>query len=85
MNGIIYKHLIEQWIPLIDRPILQKRHIWLLAYKRIEKQRIYHILLADICIHHGVCDRRFCICTYFDDEDKIDCFDRIFRSIPSTI
>ena len=80
MNCILYRYLIEPWIPLKDRPILQRRNRWLMAFKRIENQRPYHLLLADICIHHGVCDRRYCTCQYFDAVDRIDCFDRIFRS-----
>ena len=80
MNIVLYKTLIEPWIPLEDRPILQRRNRWLIANNRINKNPIYHLLLADICIHHGVCDRRYCTCKYFSAEDRIDCFDRIYRS-----
>ena len=80
MNHISYKYLIEPWIPMVQRPILEKRHMWLMAIKRLYHSKKYHILLADICIHNGVCNKRYCICKYFSEIDKTDCFDRIFRT-----
>ena len=79
MNEYVYRILIEGWIPYIDRPILQQQDVWLLAYQRVCRSRIYRLLLSDINIHGGVCDRRFCICRYFAEDDKLDCFDRLFR------
>jgi hypothetical protein len=81
MNEYLYRDLIVDWIPYIDRPILQKKDVWLLAYQRVYKNRIYRLLLSDINIHGGRCDRRFCICRYFTEDDKLECFDRIFRTL----
>lgn len=79
MNEVLYRHLIEPWFDLLSRPILQRKDLWLLAHRRVEKNRLYHLLLADLCIHGNVCDRRYCICKYFDDQDKLDCYDRYYR------
>ena len=80
MNNILYKYLIEPWIPMTDRQIVEKRNTWLIPTKRLYNSKKYHILLADICIHNGICDRRYCVCQYFLNIDKMDCFDRIFRT-----
>ena len=45
MNHISYKYLIEPWIPMVQRPILEKRHMWLMAIKRLYHSKKYHILL----------------------------------------
>jgi hypothetical protein len=80
MNCVLYKYLIEPWIAIKDRPILERRNLWLIGAKRLYKSKNYHLLMAEICIHHGICDKRYCTCKYFSAIDKRDCYDRIFRS-----
>ena len=80
MNNYIYDHLIKPWIPLYERPIIERKYLWLVSIKNIINNRSYHILLSDICIHYGVCDKRYCICKFFTDQDRIDCFNNTFCS-----
>jgi len=78
MNEILYHHLIAPWIPLRTRPVLQKKDVWIFAARQVDCfERC--ALLADICIHAGVCDRRVCICRYFTIDDRCDCYNRHFR------
>ena len=81
MNETIYRDLIVGWLPYKDRVVVQKKDIWLLAYHRLDKSRTYRLLLSDIYLHGGICDRRFCICRYFESDDKLDCFDRHYRTL----
>lgn len=76
MNHIIYKQIIVPWIRHHERPIVNKEDLWLLNIRKICKDIHYCSLLVDIILHTGIpCVKRYCICTYFSDEDK----SRIFR------
>lgn len=79
MNEVLYRDLIVRWIPYNDRPIVQQKDLWLLSYRRVKNNSRYRLLLSDIYLHGGICDKRYCICKYFEDKDKLDCFDRCFR------
>jgi hypothetical protein len=79
MNEILYDDLIAPWISYKYRPILRKKDLWLYGYKRLLYDENFLVLLADICIHGGMCDKRYCICKYFDAKDKIDCYERIYK------
>ena len=86
MNNYIYDNLITPWIKVIDRPILQKKDLWLSVNHRIQKDKKYHVLLGSICLHGTfICDKRYCICQYFSNEDIMDCYDRQFRCILTEI
>ena len=80
MNNHIYDYLIKSWIPIQYIPILARKYAWLYPVKKIINNKSYHLLLADICIHYGVCDKRYCICKFFSEKDKIDCFNKTFCS-----
>jgi len=78
MNDILYNYLIEPWIPLYERPILQRRHKWLYAYKKIKKDDDYCCLMTDVILHAcDPCNTRYCICRYFFREDKVNYYRNI--------
>jgi len=77
MNDVLYRDLIETWIIYDERPILQKRDIWLYAARILNNNKKWCSVLVDIQLHTGIpCVRRYCVCTYFSIEDKIDFYNR---------
>ena len=71
MNEILYEHLISPWFKAEERPILQKKDLWLFSLRRALFNKKYSGLLADIHIHNGFCNIRYCTCRYFTVEDRI--------------
>ena len=71
MNDTIYNDVLIPYIPHRYRQICNMKDWWLIPIKRIHRDMGFCALLTDIILHAGSpCVYRYCICTYFSDEDK---------------
>lgn len=71
MNDVIYRDIIERWLDIDERPILQRKDLWLLSRRRIMMDNRYCSLIVDLHLHcASPCFRRYCICSYFTIIDK---------------
>lgn len=80
MNDTIYKQVLEPYIEILDRKVLQQKDRWYIPIKRLFNNDQYCGLLTDIILHTGrPCCRRYCICRYLDIEDKCHFYRQTIR------
>jgi hypothetical protein len=69
MNDVLYRDLVEPWLSLEDRYPVDTVRRWLVG-AHLARNNKRQRLLTDVLIHTGSPCFRYCICEYFDQEDK---------------
>lgn len=76
LNEYYYRILIRLWVPIVDRQVLNKKEMYIHAYK-LTTEYARRSVLSNISLHCGVPCSRYCICNYFNIDDILDYYERV--------